>query len=392
MHQKKHEKLILGIDASNIRSGGGLTHLKEILANGDPNKFGINKVVIWSNTKTLNYLPNSPWIEKVTHNLLNKSFIFSFIYQSFYLTNTAKNKYGCNLIFVPGGTFLGSFENIVTMSQNMLPFEKIEYLRFSSWKHRLRFRLLYFTQSFTFKKSRAIIYLTNYAKDKIKSNLNLKSSKSVIIPHGTNPAFINEPKAQKPINEFNKLNPFKLLYVSIVTEYKHQWNIAAAVLRLKAQGYPITLDLIGGATQKSKEKLNKILDSEANSDNTVRYLGLIPYEKLSDYYSSSDGFIFGSSCENLPIILIEAMSAGLPIASSNFGPMPEVLGDAAIYFDPTNVDSITESTKYLLDNFKFRKKISTFAYNKSINYTWKDCSYKTFEFLSKISKTNENKK
>ena len=384
--------MILGIDATNIRSGGGLTHLKEILANGDPNKFGINKVVIWSNTKTLNYLPDFPWLEKVTHNLLNKFFLFSFFYQALYISNTAKQKYNCNLIFAPGGTFLGSFENIVTMSQNMLPFEKVEYSRFNSWKVRLRFRLLFFTQSLTFKKSRAIIYLTNYAKNKITSNLNLKHSKSIIIPHGINPAFINEPKFQKPINEFNQLHPFKLLYVSIVTEYKHQWNIAEAILKLKAQGYPVTLDLIGGATQKAKEKLDKILKSEDNSDNSVRYLGLIPYEDLSNYYTSSNGFVFGSSCENMPIILIEAMTAGLPIASSNFGPMPEVLGDGGIYFDPTNIESTFETIKHLLDNPKLRNKISTIAYNKSINYTWKECSHKTFEFLSEIIKTNENKK
>ena len=155
--------MILGIDATNIRSGGGLTHLKEILENGDPNRFGISKVVIWSNTKTLNKFPNFIWLQKVTHNLLNKSFIFSFIYQVFYLSKSAKKKYNCNLLFVPGGTFLGSFDTIVSMSQNMLPFEEIEYLRFNSWKMRLRFSLLRFTQSHTFKKSKGLIFLTNYA-------------------------------------------------------------------------------------------------------------------------------------------------------------------------------------------------------------------------------------
>lgn len=382
--------MILGIDATNIRSGGGLTHLKEILANGDPNKFGINKVVIWSNTKTLNFLPDLPWLEKVTHKLLNKIFIFSFFYQAFYLSNSAKQKYNCSLIFVPGGTFLGTFENIVTMSQNMLPFEKVEYSRFDSWKSRLKFRILYITQSFTFKKSRAVIYLTNYAKNKITENLNLKHLNSIIIPHGINQVFINKPKFQKHIFEFNLRNPFKLLYVSIVTEYKHQWNIAEAILKLKADGYPVTLDLIGGATKTAKEKLDKIINSDANSDNTVRYLGLIPHEDLSNYYSTSNGFVFGSSCENMPIILIEAMTAGLPIASSNFGPMPEVLGDAGIYFDPTNIDSIIETIKYLLDNTNLRNKITHLAYNKSINYTWKECSNKTFEFLSLIIDKNEN--
>ena len=47
----------LAIDAHNIRSGGGLLYLKNILEHGNPKKFGFNKVVIWSTKETLNILP-----------------------------------------------------------------------------------------------------------------------------------------------------------------------------------------------------------------------------------------------------------------------------------------------------------------------------------------------
>lgn len=383
--------MILGIDATNIRSGGGLTHLKEILENGDPNRFGISKVVIWSNTKTLNKFPNFIWLQKVTHNLLNKSFIFSFIYQVFYLSKSAKKKYNCNLLFVPGGTFLGSFDTIVSMSQNMLPFEEIEYLRFNSWKMRLRFSLLRFTQSHTFKKSKGLIFLTNYAKNVITSTLNIKGNKYKTIPHGINSNFIKEPDIQKQIAEFNHKNPFKLLYVSIVAPYKHQWNVAEAVLKLKKEGYPITLDLIGDISEESVSYINKVLYSESNSDQTVRYLGLIPYEDLSKYYADANGFIFASTCENMPIILIEAMTAGLPIACSNYGPMPEVLGDAGVYFNPTDIENTYEVITKLLNDNRLREEISNKAFNKSINYTWRECSNETFEFLSEVININKNK-
>ncbi|WP_144280892.1 glycosyltransferase family 4 protein [Chryseobacterium echinoideorum] len=374
--------MILGIDASNIKAGGGLTHLKEIIKCGNPEKFGINKVIVWSNNNTLKALPDNTWLVKRTHPYLNKSSFWSFIFQIFILSNKAK-KENCNLIFVPGGTFLGTFRKIVSMSQNMLPFEKLEQNRFTAWKTKLRFQVLYFTQSITFKKSKAVIFLTSYAKNYIIKKIKLKN-RYEIIPHGINLNFLNEPKTQNPISFYSKTQPFKLLYVSIVTVYKHQWNVAEAVIRLNKEGYPVELDLVGDFINDSLEKVNKIKSTDKY--NCINYKGLIPYEELASIYKNADGFIFASSCENMPIILIEAMTAGLPISSSNMGPMPEVLKDGGFYFDPLDVNSIYLALKEMLDNEKLRQQKSLISYNNSISYTWKECSDKTFYFLSTIAK------
>ncbi len=374
--------MILGIDASNIRAGGGLTHLKEILVNADPNQYNFEKVIVWSNDETLSGLPDYPWLRKETHKLLNKSFVFSFLFQIILLSKIAVSE-KCNLLFVPGGTFFGNFQNIVSMSQNMLPFEKVERNRFPNWKSRLRFRMLHFTQGRTFKKSKGVIFLTNYANNYIVKDINLKKN-SVIIPHGINLSFLNEPKVQKEISEYSIESPFKLLYVSIVTVYKHQWNVAEAVLRLRKEGYPITLELVGGNTLESLEKLMEVF--KRDTEGCIVYSGLVPYEDLENIYKSADGFIFASSCENMPIILIEAMTAGLPIASSNMGPLPEVLGGAGFYFNPLNTDEIYTTLKNMINSSELRTIKSLESYNKSINYTWKECSEKTFEYLSEIAK------
>ena len=54
--------MVFGIDASNIREGGGLTHLKSILQFANPEQFGVSKIVIWSSQKTLNQLPNLSFV------------------------------------------------------------------------------------------------------------------------------------------------------------------------------------------------------------------------------------------------------------------------------------------------------------------------------------------
>lgn len=382
--------MILGIDATNIRAGGGLTHLKEILYNRSHKDFPFEKIIIWGSNTTLNNLPDDEIIFKKSHFLLNKSFVFSFLFQIFMISNLAK-KENCKLLFVPGGTFLGTFKSFVSMSQNMLPFQKEESNRFKDFKSRLRFKLLYFTQSYTFRRSKGVIFLSKFAKDFIINRLNLKTNFDTI-PHGINLSFLNLPKPQREMSNYNFENPYKLLYVSIVTVYKHQWNVAAAVFKLREEGYPVVLNLIGANTYDSLEKVNNIIKKDIYS--CIKYSGLKSYEDLEQIYKSADAFVFASSCENLPIILVEAMTAGLPIASSSMGPMPEVLGKAGFYFDPLNPTDIYNSLKIMFDNSELRSKKAVLSYNKSLHYTWKDCSARTFEYLHSIAKnlSNENTK
>jgi glycosyltransferase involved in cell wall biosynthesis len=375
--------MILGIDATNIRTGGGLTHLKEVLSNATPSQFGFDKVVIWSSQATLDKLPNFDWLNKQSHTYLNKGFLASFFFQIVILSKMAKQK-KCNVVFVPGGTFLGSFKPFVTMSQNMLPFEFKEVSRFKSFSVKLRFLILFFLQSFTFKRANGIVFLTNYALNFISKKIKLNDKKNTIIPHGISKNFLNQPKNQKSIENYSKESPFKILYVSIVTAYKHQWNVAEAVLKLHQEGFPIQLSLIGPSTNESISKLSVFLQKKENVK-VINYLGSIPHEELSNFYKEADAFVFASTCENMPIILIEAMTAGLPIACSEKQPMPEVLEDAGIYFDATNSESIYNGIKQLLLDSNQRLVIATKAFEKTKNYTWQNCSNDTFQYLQNIA-------
>lgn len=143
--------MIIAIDASNIRSGGGLTHLKHILEDAKPEHYNIQKIIIWSNEKTLKQLPDYKWLQKENSQWLNKSFIHAFIFQAVFLSRLLL-KYNVSVLFVPGGSFLGSYKNVVSMSQNMLPFEETEYKRFQKYSTRLRFKILRITQGYTSKK------------------------------------------------------------------------------------------------------------------------------------------------------------------------------------------------------------------------------------------------
>jgi glycosyltransferase involved in cell wall biosynthesis len=93
-------------------------------------------------------------------------------------------------------------------------------------------------------------------------------------------------------------------------------------------------------------------------------------------------FVFASSCENMPNTLMEAMAVGLPIACSNRGPMPEVLEDGGIYFDPENPHSIAEAIERIVTNADLRIQIAVRANQLSRQYSWARCTKETFAFLA----------
>jgi len=107
---------------------------------------------------------------------------------------------------------------------------------------------------------------------------------------------------------------------------------------------------------------------------------------LVGFYHEADIFVFASSCENLPNILLEAMSSGLPIACSNIEPMPSVLKDGGIYFDPFSSKSIYHSLKELIGDPLLRETIANTAFKESKKYNWQNCSNETLKVLSDVAK------
>ena len=375
--------MVIGIDASNLRKGGGITHLVELLKAFEPERNGFHRVIVWACKSTLDHIENRPWLDKYTEPILGKNIIKRAFWQRKELGKLAR-KEGCDLLFVPGGSFYTDYKPIVTMSRNLLPFEWLELKRFGLSMRMLRYLSLYFVQSSSFNRASSLIFLTKYAKEKILSKLKLCEDSYTIIPHGVNDDFFKKPKKQKPINEFSFDSPFRLIYVSVINFYKHQWNVALAVSKLRRQGHPIVLDLIGPAYPPALKKLNKVLEKVDPNSEYIQHLGKVPHHKLKSFYHQADVFIFASSCENMSNILIEAMASGLPIASSDRGSMPEILRDGGVYFDPEDPDSIAKSVKQLIASPSLRTEKALLAHKYSKQFSWSRCADETFAFLKKV--------
>ncbi len=373
----------LGIDASNLREGGGLTHLAELLRAAEPGAHGFDQVLVWGGAATLARLENRPWLRLIHEPMLDMSLPVRLYWQTAKLAVLAIDN--CDVLFAPGGNVPKGNCTFVTMCRNMLPFESPEARRYGISVMGLKVRLLRRAQARSFKRADGVIFLTQYAKDVIEREIGPLSEKHAVIPHGVNHRFRQEPRPAQPIDAYSRSRPFRWLYVSKVDMYKHQWHVVEALAELRTSGWPVALDLVGGAYRPAIRRLRKARDRFDVKCEFIEHHGEVPYNNLENYYHSADGAIFASSCENHPNILVEAMASGLPIACSNRGPMPEILGDAGVYFDPERPEEIAAACRTLMDDPYLREQKAWAAYECSREYSWERCARRTFSFLQDAS-------
>lgn len=384
LHDTEKKELIIGIDATNIRHGGGRTHLVEMLRTSDPLEKDIAKIIVWGSSETLALLDEKSWLKKVSPRLLNQGFFRRIFWQRFMLSVEAR-ALGCDLLFVPGGSYSGNFQPVVTMSQNLLPFEWVELKRYGfSW---LTFRLIFlrFTQGWTFHNASGTIFLTKYAKKTVQKSVGKFKGLTTVVPHGLSARFFIPPRLQKDICSYSFNKPYRLLYVSTIDEYKHQWNVVEAVAKLRqVTGFPLKLQLVGSFYPPALQKLYASFKYFDPVGDWVSHVQNVSYEKIHEIYKNSDAAIFASSCENMPNILLEYMASGLPIACSNKGPMQEILGEYGEYFDPIYPDSIFGAIHNLIESPLLRKKLAEGGFQRASLYSWSRCSSDTLDFFKKV--------
>ncbi len=382
----------LGIDAINIRQGGGLTHLSQLLRAADPGAAGIAAITVWSNQRTAAALPDEPWLSKRNAPWMDSGLPTRILGQQFRIPRELRRA-GCDALFSPGGTLPNACPvPAVTMSQNMLPFDAAETARFGRWDSmQLKMRLLRLGQGRSFQHADGLIFLTQYARTQITSELARVPDLVTTIPHGIESRFFCPPRPSRSLDHYGLENPFRILYVSILMPYKHQYEVAHAAAALRAEGFPLEMRFVGASWGEYGRHFRILIDSLDPERKFLLWSGEEPFESVHAYYRNSDLFVFASSCENLPNILIEAMAAGLPIAVSDRGPMPETLGDAGVYFDPERTDSIVDVLRSLMRDAPLRTSLAERGYNKAHTYSWTRCARETFEFIAHVARESTGK-
>lgn len=101
--------------------------------------------------------------------------------------------------------------------------------------------------------------------------------------------------------------------------------------------------------------------------------------ELDNLYKNASLFVFPSLYEGFGLPPLEAMKRGLPVVASNATCVPEILGDAALYFNPLNVDDMVEKIKKALIDRELRERLVKEGFERIKKYDWQKMARETLE-------------
>lgn len=125
--------------------------------------------------------------------------------------------------------------------------------------------------------------------------------------------------------------------------------------------------------------------SDLGLDDRVLFTGFVPDEDLAYLYNAAMMLVFPSFEEGFGLPAIEAMACGTPVAASCTGSLPEVLGDAGRFFDPSDVDSMSAVIKDLLADEPERRKMRDSGLVRSQKFQWKRAAEETLAIFDELA-------
>ena len=221
-----------------------------------------------------------------------------------------------------------------------------------------------------------IIAVSEATRRELLRHTDAREKRIRVIHHGVDPISPATPEEQQA---FRKRvlgvegNEKFFLNVGAIQVRKNVANIVLALKRLP--GYRLVL---AGGDGYGAEAIHSLIEREGLSGRVVR-LGHASVETLRLLYSTATALVFPSLEEGFGMPILEAMSCGLPVITSNCSAMPEVGGDAAMYVDPRNVSEISETMRRVAEDESVATDLRRRGHERASLFTWAKCAEQTWE-------------
>ncbi len=228
------------------------------------------------------------------------------------------------------------------------------------------------------RKSKQILAPSAFTKQDIIDKLRVSGEKITVTYEA--PLKIPAPDALHAMSESHQriaevlIAPY-VLYVGVAYPHKNLERLLLAwQLFEKNYDSDVQMVLVG----KRNFFYERLLASEAfRGCRRVVYLGFVSDEELSEVYHGASLYVFPSLYEGFGLPPLEAMTNGVPVVSSNRSCLPEILGEAALYFDPENIAQMAEAMYHGLHDEELREQLRQNAKLELRRYSWDKMAHET---------------
>lgn len=375
-------RLRIGISALYRMNGGSLTHLRHLFQMWA--EAGIDRehdIVLFVRDESIQQIRSviTPNITLHSVGASGLGAVRKILWEQSWFPRLLKRE-KIDVLFSTANTtpIFGSTPRVVAL-RNAGPFCPTVRIRTVGWRLWIYMKILGVFMLLSAFRATRVIFISEYFRT-IFLGFGLPPSKTEVIYHGRDASSIAGEAAQPPpridgpyMLFIGNLYPYKNVIQLVDAYHRSREYFIARGLKLAIVGNPIDVRY-GAAIRAHVEALDL--------NEHVNLTGGVSHEEIHALMAHCRLFIFQSTCENCPNTLIEALAAGLPIACSNSGVMPEIAGDAAVYFDPFDPDDIGRALRQILDDGQKSRVLGEQAFAQSQKFpTWREVGRRTFEAL-----------
>ncbi|MBU0707148.1 glycosyltransferase family 4 protein [Patescibacteria group bacterium] len=224
------------------------------------------------------------------------------------------------------------------------------------------------------KRAKKVITVSEYTKKELIDFFSLSPKKIEVTYEAADP-FIEGADAPEVVLSKYKIDKPYLLYVGNAYPHKNLEMLLEAHKDLIKKHPGLKLVLVG-RMDYFYSRLKKQSDG-LGLDKDVIFPGYVPDADLPALYRQAELYVFPSLAEGFGLPPLEAMQYGIPVVSSSVSSLPEVLGQSAAYFDPTDKHAIVKVLSDLINNPEKKDLLCQRGYENIKKFSWKKMAEET---------------
>lgn len=229
---------------------------------------------------------------------------------------------------------------------------------------------------YSIRQAAKVLAISEFTKKDIQKYYHKNPENIVVTPLAYNSKLFKPTQNQSVLNKYSIKKPY-ILFLGSLKPSKNIDSLIRAFAKLSLQDLPVGTQLvIAGKKAWLYEKIFALCD-ELNLQGKVVFTGFVEDTEKPVLMSSCSAFVLPSYFEGFGIPVLEAMACGVPVVVSNVASLPEVAGEAGIYIDPYDVDSLAEGIKMVFSPKAHEfvklglKRVKLFSWAKTAQATLK---------------------
>jgi glycosyltransferase involved in cell wall biosynthesis len=359
--------LRVAINGIHAKSGGGITYLRNILPILAEMPDIELHLFLHENQLSL----FEPINEKINVTLFSfqPTFFRTLVWEQLAIPKNAREM-KCDVLFSPA-----NFGPIFTRNHVILLRNAVSVIKLTQKPRQMIYWLVLSGATiFSFLMAKKAIAVSDYAKKLLTFGLPPAiTNKCTVVYHGVCQVSSNQ-------IQYTGLG-CDLLAVSDIYVQKNYHNLISAFAVLLEKRPGLKLIIIGQEIDHGYARRLHQLIKELNIQNNICFKGRVETRELMDYYRNCRVFVFPSVIETFGNPLLEAMSVGVPIACSNQAAMPEILGNAGLFFDPEDKFDMATKIEQLLSDNELSKNLGGMAAQRASSFLWRKTAEQTYYVL-----------